>query len=368
MIYLNHSGTSYPKPDVVLEAMKSFHEQSPKIWNEIYEEGLNTAVKFFNIPNKDRFIFTTSCTEALAIAFSDYPWQSGDRLIISSMEHHSLSRWFHKLQSERGVEGVLIPRSDNGPFNLNQLEVELKKGAEMVALSIACNVTGEILPYKEILKLCRDYNVKCLLDGAQAAGVIPLDLSELKPDMFVFAGHKGPKGPQGIGGLYIDENINMLCPSAVCEITPGSSKPAIFPTYCDTGSVNIQALAGLTAGMKWVLDKGIESIQSERIELMKLLQNEIEPMQNITILGSLDIENRVGTISIVPKNMTVEEASNKLWELAEVKAGTGFQCSPMAHESLGSGETGSIRISVGPTTTTEEIHKTIEVLQQINSF
>ena len=216
MIYLNNAGTTWPKPDSVNDAIKDFSQIPPNEWLSIIQEGHKVCTAFFGIEDPDRFLFTQSCSQSLAVAFTDFPWEQGDRLIISSMEHHALSRWFYKLQKERGIEGVIIPRAVDGPINLTHLEEELKKGARMVAMTMASNVTGELLPFEEIVNLCKQYGATSVLDGAQTAGVVPINLRELDPDVFVFAGHKGTFGPQGIGGLYIAERLSMVCPSAVC--------------------------------------------------------------------------------------------------------------------------------------------------------
>ena len=268
MIYLNNAGTTWPKPDKVNKAIADFTTLPPKSWNRLFDDGLNTVTQFFNLPSPDRFLFTTSCTSALSVAFSDFDWQKGDRLIISSLEHHALSRWFFKLMNERGIEGVIIPRGQDAPFDIIKFEEELKKGCKMVATTMACNVTGEILPYEDIVRLSHKYGALCLLDGAQVAGVVPIDIKSLQPDFFVFAGHKAPFGPQGIGGLYIDESVSMVCPSAACEIVPGERKAGIFPSYCDTGSANMMAISALTAGLNWIQEKGWDNIIEHRNELV----------------------------------------------------------------------------------------------------
>ena len=187
MIYLNNAGTSWPKPTSVDDAMMDFVHSSPDRWLDIFHEGIQEVTSFFHIQNEERFLFTQSCSQSLAVAFSDFPWEPGDRLIISSMEHHALSRWFYKLQQERSVEGIIIPRGEQGPIDLNRLEEELRKGARMVAMTMASNVTGEVLPYEQIITLSKQYGAVCILDGAQTAGIIPIDLTILDPDVFVFA-------------------------------------------------------------------------------------------------------------------------------------------------------------------------------------
>lgn len=365
MIYLNNAGTTWPKPDVVNNAISHFNQLSPDQWLTVFKEGIEIVTSFFGISNPDRFLFTQSCTQALATAFSDFEWKSGDRLIISTMEHHALSRWYFKLQQERGVEGVIIPRTQDGPFDLELFKSELKKGARMVAISMASNVTGEILPFEEVLRLCKSYGVVCLLDGAQTAGIIPINISELDPDIFVFAGHKGPLGPQGIGGLYISENVFMTCPSAACEIVPGEKKPLVFPTYCDIGSAPMMTIAGLTAGIKWLEDKGWDQLLSHRNKLVNKMRNSLSEIDGIEIVGSETHGRYTGTVSILSKKLNLMEVKEMLRKESEIIGSLGFQCAPLAHEALETIETGTLRFSVGPMNTEEEIEKLLHGIRSI---
>lgn len=363
MIYFNNAGTSWPKPESVTYAINRFNQSSPNQWLEVFEEGIETVTSFFGIQDPSRFLFTQSCTQALATAFNDFAWQAGDRLIISTMEHHALSRWYYKLQHERGVEGVIIPRSENGPLDLEVLETELKKGARMVAVSMASNVTGEILPFEEVIRLSREHGAICLLDGAQMAGIIPLDISKLKPDIFVFAGHKGPFGPQGIGGLYISENVQMLCPSAECDIVPGAkNKSSIFPTYCDTGSAPMMAISGLTAGINWLEENGWDQLQTHRSRLVDKMRNGLAEIEGIEIVGSRRYDRYTGAVSIGSSSMSIKELKERLWKEHQIIGSAGYQCAPLAHEALGSGKTGTFRLSVGPFNTNEDVDALLKAL------
>lgn len=365
MIYLNNSGTTWPKPDSVTDAITDFGQLQPDSWLEVFDDGLKTVTSFFGISNPERFLFTNSCTQSLAVAFSDFPWEAGDRLLISSMEHHALSRWYYKLQQERGVEGVIIPRSQDGPLDLIILEEELKKGAKMVAISMASNVTGEVLPFEEVVKLCKNYDAICLLDGAQTAGIFPINLSQLDPDIFVFAGHKGPYGTQGIGGLYISERVSMTCPSAACEIVPGERKMTILPTYCDTGSAPMITIAGLSAGIKWLESKGWDSLISHREVLVAKMRSGLHKIKGIKVGGSIRHGRYTGAVSIISDSVPLDEIKVRLWKEHKIKGSFGFQCAPLAHEAIGTSESGTFRFSVGPMNTEEDVESLLTGLRKI---
>lgn len=365
MIYLNNAGTTWPKPDVVNEAIHHFNQTTPDQWLGVFREGQEVVTSFFGIENPDRFMFTQSCTQSLAIAFSDFPWERGDRLIMSNMEHHALSRWYYKLQNERGVEGVIVPRSEEGPFDLDVLESELKKGARMVAVSMASNVTGEVLPFEDIVKLSKQYGAVCLLDGAQTAGIIPINIAELDPDFFVFAGHKGPFGPQGIGGLYIGERVSMSCPTAACEITVGDKKRTVFPSYCDTGSTPMMTIAGLTAGIKWLEEKGWNELLANRNELVLKMRTGLENIEGIEVVGGNEYGRYTGAVSIKSGTISLEQMKDELWDHYQIKGSYGFQCAPLAHEAVGTSESGTLRFSIGPMNTVEEVAILIEGIKRI---
>lgn len=355
MIYLNNAGTTWPKPESVNQAIADFNNLPPDEWLAVFKDGVDVTTSFFGIRDSARFLFTQSCTQSIAVAFSDLAWEPGDRLIISSMEHHALSRWYYKLQQERGVSGAIIPRAADGPVDLVKLELELEKGAKMVAMSMASNVTGEILPFERVVALAKKYGALCLLDGAQTAGLIPINISELAPDFFVFAGHKAPFGPQGIGGLYISESVSMVCPSAACEIVPGEKKVAVFPTYCDTGSAPMQAIAGLSAGIKWLENKGWRPLTTLREQLVDGLRSGLASIDGISVVGSTIHGEYTNAVSIKSETVPLAELNEKLWKQYQIKGSFGFQCAPLAHEALGTDETGTLRFSVGPFSTEADV-------------
>ncbi|NQZ75897.1 MAG: aminotransferase class V-fold PLP-dependent enzyme, partial [Ekhidna sp.] len=244
-------------------------------------------------------------------------------------------------------------------------EKELQKGVKMVAITMASNVTGEILPYEEVLILSRKYGAMCLLDGAQTAGVIPISIKDLDPDFFVFAGHKGPLGPQGIGGLYISERVSMICPSAACEVVPGEKKANTFPSYCDVGSAPMITIAGLSAGIKWLQHQDFQTISTKAIRLAKTLREELLTVPKLSVVGAASCAHHTGAVSISSNEISLLHLNSLLWTEHKIKGSMGFQCAPLAHEVLGTSENGTLRFSLGPMSTEEEIEILIESLKKV---
>ena len=236
-IYLNHAGTSWPKPSCVLEAAGSVMQSDPSEWPSLFEGSHQTVADFFHVA-PSRLLLTPSCTAALHVAVMDHAWKKGDRVLTSNFEHHALHRNLTKL-SDYEVEVKTLPSCQRGLIELDALEAELKLGGvRLVALTAACNVTGLLLPISDAIRIAHQYGAIALIDGAQIAGWWDINVTELGADLFTFAGHKGPQAPWGVGGLYVSPDLSMDCPSAVCDVSEARSSCSLMPGYCDVGSVN----------------------------------------------------------------------------------------------------------------------------------
>ncbi len=351
MQYHNHAGTSWPKPASVLAAAERATLASPVEWGALFETAHHGVARAFGV-TPERLLITPSCTQALAVAVADVPWQDGDRVLSSQMEHHALVRPLAKL---RGVQTRHLPRGQAGPVDLDQVEAELKAGGvRLVAMSMASNVTGELFPWRELVDLAHRHGAICLLDGAQVAGWHPLDLLELEVDLFAFAGHKGPQGPSGVGGLYVRGGLVLDTPGARCGLDSCDSGPG----YCDTGSVNLPALCGLAEGLDWMADKQpLAPVMAALAELERGLRS----MPGVEILG--------GPAGVPTRSIRVQEHSPAVLARAlrdsRVVASGGVQCAPMAHEALGTDPQGTLRLSLGPGQGLAEVRSLLLALEGV---
>ena len=363
MIYLNHAGTSWPKPQNVLRAVTEAINADPTSWSDLFYDSFSTVANFFHV-DKSRLVLTPSCTSALNLAVMDQDWQSGDQVITSSFEHHALYRNLVKLRAQ-GVEIIDTPARNGSTFDLEFLHSKLKQGkTKLVAVTAACNVTGALLPYSEIVELAHHYDTKVLLDGAQIAGWFDLNLTELGVDWFTFAGHKGTQAPWGIGGLYVAENASMSCPTASCEFEPTHKKTfASKPGYCDAGSVDLVSLAGLAAGCNWLSlpENGIRLARARA--LATKLTDAIRQARGICIHHDYNFENKMPSIAISFESGNQKIASQL--KQHQVIASAGFQCAPRAHETLGTAQHGIIRFSIGPGQTEIDVEPVLEAIIQI---
>ena len=266
-LYLNHAGTSWPKPQVVSEA--GGRRRCPSLqpgWPQRFDEAHQAIAEFFGVRQSDQLLLTPGCTSALATGIGDALIPNGKRVLTSRWEHHAVHRPLLKLASQ-GIPIEHIPPKINertqkhsSSIDLELLECALStRDVGLVAITAACNVTGELLPFEEVVRMAHRFDSMVMIDAAQVVGWLKLDLPRLGADMVAFGGHKGLQGPWGIGGLYLSERARMECAAAACELPSArasKSRKRRRPSYCDVGSVDQLALAGLHAAIKWLRQQG----------------------------------------------------------------------------------------------------------------
>ena len=363
-IYLNHAGTSWPIPLPVQQAVHVALESYPADWNEDFRRHHQAICDFFHISDCDQLLLTPGCTSALAVGIEDQPWKAGDRALTSCFEHHALRRPLEKL-SQYGIKLDTIPASDEELVDLTLLEQQLSRGdVRLVAMTAACNVTGELLPLDEVLDLCRSYKVTTLIDAAQIVGWWDLDIPAMGADFVAFGAHKGMQAPWGIGGLYLAPNVQMECLSATCDLAQRES--ISVPSYCDVGSVDRIALSGWAAAANWLKHPSqINRLATARGH-SEALRNTLANVQGIELIGTSNWERRLPVVAFRVGNNSSTEVSRKLAERGVI-AGSGFQCAPLAHQTLGTEATGLVRLSAGPTTTAKEVEAASEILVEVLS-
>lgn len=363
-VYLNHAGTSWPKPKSVLDAAASVYSVEPVSWPALFQSAHQAVADFFHV-DRGRLLLTPSCTSALSVAIMDHDWRTGDRVLTSNYEHHALERNLAKL-SERGIDVLALPCGVDTLLDLDALRRELKSGdVRLVALTAACNVTGQLLPVAETISLAHEAGALVLVDGAQIAGWWDLDLAELGADMFTFAGHKGLQAPWGIGGLYVAPEVSMNCPFATCERpTTQSASCGVMPGYCDTGSVDLAALAGLAASCRWLS----QSARASRLRIARDLAQEfadsIRSLPGVTLHGEDPMQRKMPTVAITLDQESPAELAARLRAKGLISSG-GFQCAPKAHFALGTDRHGVVRFSYGPLSQREDVELAAELLKSI---
>lgn len=338
-VYFNHAGTSWPKPARVREAVAAaMNPEAEADWRDDFAAQHARVAATFGL-RAEELLLTPGCTSALALALGDFDWRPGEAVLVDGLAHQALHGPALRLD-RRGI-AVEVMGSRDGALDLDALETRLARPPRvgLVALSMAANVTGALLPYGEVITLAHRHGTRVLLDAAQTVGWMPIDLPALGADMVAFGGHKGLQGPWGIGGLYVAEGVPMQPPRA--------DAPPSRPGYCDGGSVDRPALAGLAAAVS----SGPHDLERARKQVARL-QEAIEAAGG-TVVGPREPEARVPTVAF-----TTSEAALTVARALETKGlvvSGGRQCAPLAHTTLGTLPHGVVRMSVGPQTTDEEL-------------
>lgn len=362
--YCNHAGTSWPKPPGVAEAMQHALLADPAEHAALFANAHAAIAGFLDVAaTSDRLLLASSCTQALSVAIGDLPWEAGDLVLTSSLEHHALARPVQKLARERGVVHERSPYAPGRPFDLDFAERVLRTGkVRLVAVTGASNVTGELLPLHELATLAHAHGALLLVDEAQTAGTWPVTAVELGADLVVFAGHKGMQGPLGIGGLWAAPHVRFVCPAAVCEIgrADGGHAIAPFPGFCDTGSVNLPAAAGLAAGLAW--RAGLPTHDRHRpLRLRARLLAELDEYPQCRLLGGGGAHT--GTLSLTIDGLSLDRAQAH-FATHGIVVRAGSHCAPMALAALGE-PAGCLRISFGPSNRDDDVDAVLAAIDAV---
>ncbi|NBI08129.1 aminotransferase class V-fold PLP-dependent enzyme [Senegalia massiliensis] len=376
MIYLDNAATTFKKPEIVyekiIESMREYganpgrggHKLSLKAGRGIYETR-EILAKLFNINNPMNIIFTYNATEALNLGIKGL-LEKGDHVITTAMEHNSVLRPIKALEN-LGVENTIVKCDSEGFVELNDIKRSIKKNTKLIVTTHASNITGTIFPIKEIGELAKANNIIYMVDAAQTAGVYDIDVESMNIDILAFAGHKSLLGPQGTGGLYIKEGINIrnLKEGGTGSKSHELVQPSMLPDRYESGTPNTPGIIALGAGVKYILDKGIENIRNHEIELLNFFINEIKDVEGVILYGPTDVSKRVPVILMNIGNEDSSEVSYILDSVFDIATRSGLHCAPLAHKTIGTLERGAVRFSIGPFNTKEDIAKTLKAIKQI---
>ena len=377
MIYLDNAATTFPKPstvyDKINEAMTNYganpgrsgHDLALKASRGIYDTRELLAA-FFNVDNPFNMIFTFNATESLNIAIKGV-LKPGDHVITTSMEHNSVLRPIKHLE-RYGIENTIVWADTKGRIRAEQIEKAIKSNTKLIVTTHVSNLTGTILPIKEIAKVAENNGILYLLDAAQSAGVFSIDLKGINIDMMAFPGHKGLLGPQGTGGLYIREGliIEELIQGGTGSASGSLIQPELMPDKFESGTPNAPGIIGLGEGIKYINTVGIDSIRIHEENLMDKLMEEISKINNIIMYGPLNTSEQGGVLSINFKDVDSSTTAYLLNEEFGICVRPGLHCAPLAHETLGTLNQGAVRLSVGPFNTEEDIDQVILALHKIS--
>jgi cysteine desulfurase family protein len=379
LLYLDNSATSWPKPKEVLESIRkaieqyganpgrSGHKLAIEAARIIYETR-EALAELFGLEDPERVILTKNVTEALNLVLYGF-LKPGDHVITSSMEHNSVMRPLRDLE-KKGVEVTQIRASEKGEIDPQDVLKSIRKNTKLIVLVHLSNVTGTIMPVEEVLKIGKDHGIPLLLDAAQSAGTIPLNLKELPVDLLAFTGHKGLFGPQGTGGLIInteglEEKIEPLMRGGTGSKSEEEEQPEFLPDKYESGTPNTPGIAGLGEGVRFILKEGIERIREKKEKLTLKLIEGLKEIKGVKLYGPLDPKKQIGIVSFNLEGKSPSEVSHLLDEKYNILSRPGLHCAPSAHKSIGTFPFGTVRFSVGYFNTEEEIEYAIRAVRDL---
>ena len=379
MIYLDNAATSWPKPPQVKEAMNRFMEEvganpgrsghllSIEAARILYEARESLAA-LFHVRDSSRIVFTLNATESINLALRGL-LKPGDHVITSSMEHNSVMRPLRDLE-KRGIELSLIPCSREGMMDPREVERRVKPDTKMVILNHASNVTGTLLPANEVGSIAKQYDLLFLVDAAQTAGAYPIDMEEDGIDLLAFTGHKSLYGPQGTGGLVIGERVNEKEMVPLKQGGTGSrsefeEQPDFLPDRFESGTPNGVGIAGLLAGVRFVLEKGVEQIHQQESRLMDRLIEGLKEIPKLKFHGPENRKDRMATLSFNLEQLSSSEIALRLEKEFGILCRPGLHCAPAAHRTIGTFPEGTVRFSLSLFSTEEEIETAIQAVSSI---
>lgn len=375
MIYLDNAATSWPKPEAVYEAVdscmrnkganpgRSGHRLS-LLAGQVIQRTRDLIGCLFNIPgSSSQIVFTSNATEALNLGIKGILKQ-GDHVIISSQEHNSVVRPLESLRQKGMIEISKIPTSPSTGILSVDIEEAIKPNTRLIILSHASNVTGVINPIGEIGCIARNNGVLFMVDCAQTAGSFPINVQEMNIDMLAFCGHKGLFGPQGTGGLYVRNDLKLvpLKEGGTGGDSISPIQPEQSPERYESGTLNTPGIAGLEAGIEFILNEGIEMIRNKEKILTERLLSGLKAISGVIVYGpNLGVE-RAPLVSFNIEGIESEDVSFILDKVYNIASRPGFHCAPDAHKSIGTLDRGTVRLSIGYFNNLKEVDTCLEAI------
>lgn len=379
IIYFDNAATTFPKPDSTLKAMELFYRKEGGnpgrsghrlsiAAGERVEEARELVAQLFNAQDPFRIVFTYNASYALNMAI----WgvlKPGDRVLTSPLEHNSVSRPLRLAEERLGIELEFIRTEPaTGLIDLDDLEKKLKKKTRLVAVVHGSNVCGTVQPLSDIAKLTRSYGALLLVDAAQTAGTYPIDLSSTPVDLLAFTGHKGMFGPMGTGGLYVRPGIDLdyVITGGTGSKSEHDTQPEFMPDRLEAGTPNAGGLAGLAAGVRFVLEKGVNNIHAYESQLAERLVEGLMSIDGVSVVAP-EAPERLAVVSFTIDGLSVSEVGWRLDEEYAIMSRVGLHCSPWAHRTFGTFPEGTIRFSLSIFNTMDEVEQAIRAVEKIAS-
>lgn len=372
MIYLDNAATSFQKPEQVARVMyetmihsaanpgRGGHALSVRAGELVYETR-ELLCRLFHIREIERLVFCQNTTHALNMGIKGVLKQ-GDHVVITSMEHNSVLRPLETLRKNGIISYTVVRGDEAGRIASEQMAQAIRPNTKLIVMTHASNVCGNVYDIEETAKLAHMHRVLFMVDAAQSAGMLELNAEHF--DLLAFPGHKGLMGPQGTGGLYVRKGLEL---STIIEGGTGSAsesylQPEEYPDKMESGTQNVSAIAGLGEGVRFILREGVDTIRKKETELAEYFTEGILNIPNIRIYGA---ENKLGVVALNVNKVDCIDVARRLDEEHHIAVRGGLHCAVLAHETLGTKETGCVRFSFGYFNTKHEADRAVYAMFKI---
>lgn len=375
MIYFDNAATALQKPPqvakAVAEAMCSLgnagrggHEATLGAARVIFDTRRILA-DFFHAENPKRIAFTSNATESLNIAVKGI-LEPGDHVITTVMEHNSVLRPLYEMEKQ-GVSVTILPADSKGRIRISGFEEALQENTKAIICTHASNLTGNVLDIAKIGETARSHQILFCVDASQTAGIIPIDVQEMKIDILCFTGHKSLLGPQGTGGIYVREGVSVrpLKSGGSGVQTYLKEHPSQMPVALEAGTLNGHGIAGLYAAVSYLQETGTAAIHKKELSFMKRFWEGIKDIPGVRIYGDFDMDLRCPIVSWNLGDYDSSEVSDELFQEYRIATRPGAHCAPLMHQALGTAGQGAVRCSFSHFNTEKEIDTAIAAIKEL---
>jgi len=384
LVYLDNAATTFPKPETVHEAMHRFYrtagvnpgrsgcdlaleaEERIRQARRSLTDLFNGSLKERGIAkDPDRLVFTLNATGSLNLILKG-TLKPGDHVVTTWTEHNSVIRPVNHLV-KTGVEATFVRPDAEGYVDPAEIGKAIRKNTRLVIVNHASNVTGAVQDIEAIGKVCAEAEVPFAVDTAQTAGVLDIDMARCHVSFLAFTGHKGLMGPTGTGGICVADDAEiegtLWGGTGVKSAHPYHLEE--YPYRLEAGTLNLLGIAGLGAGVEWVRSRGLAEIRRHEMGLLALLQEGLSSIQGVRIVGTTRLDRRVATCSVVLDGMDPADVGTFLDVDHGIVTRTGLQCAPLIHDHMGTSPRGTVRFSLGPFNTEEEVKEAVAAMEVI---
>lgn len=384
-LYFDNASTSFPKPNSVIKSINNFilnigaspnrgHYESSIESSKIMFECREELGRLFNYKNSKNIVFTYNATYAFNLILNsllNYDFLNNKpHILVSSLDHNSTIRPLINLKNKQKIELDFIKSKNNGFIDINDLRLKIRLNTKLVVISHMSNVLGTIQDLKEISEICSFKKIYLIIDGAQSAGLINIDLSSTYFSAFIFTGHKNLFSTQGIGGFIISDDLLDKCENFFLGGTGSESSKLLsklnMPDYFEVGTQNIVGIASLLSGLKFIKEYNISNIFEHKKQIIRNIYNEIKNINDIIVLNDINNKNQNSIICLNFKNISPDEGGFILNKYFNINVRVGLHCSPNTHKLIGTFPKGCIRISPGIFNSSKDINFLIYSLNKIN--